>query len=763
MNRSGQLLLAIAALVIGATIWIVGNSASAPREGQPDPTERSLGAKVGDAVLLDDPGVDTSLSLQARPAEDAERAPGIPSVTETNDQVLLRGVVMDSSKLPVTAFTVTVTPGEWFNEAGYLDLSAQGQLGQWNAEHGGTKFDFEHDQGEFEVLVPMGHDLLVTASAGGFNTYTWSTQALSLDPDSTLAINEHEGRRVIPAEACLPKAPSPIHLTLTRMPIAGRVVLPTGAPCGRASVRIYVKGVLMRTVETDPWGEFGTYIDGYLEWHDEILLTAGHEDWVASLPTPLSLTEARPLPLLQLILRAGGRLEGSVVNPNGAPTIGFVDVTYEAGPGLDGSGFQSVRTLDGQFAFDRLIPGTHIVKFQPQGQPVNDPLLSTEAWMIGDVEIVEGETAHLILGAPSAGTVWLKGKLTRDGVGVPNGSVSAIPEGRVTEASWSRTRTNEHGEYAMSLRGPGPYVVMAAERPGGPVTVETLVTVPDAETFDLDLAIPTGSIGGRLTDARGLGVTDATITVMGARHSFMDLAEGQRAFRSDEDGQFLITGLPADTYTIQVTRKRGGGTAAQGGIVISAAHPHRDVDFQLKAQGALLVIVVDALGTPVPGATVFLRTENGSMLDTGTELTTNSHGESTFDEVPTLPFTIIARKGARTSLESAPMRVPADTLGRLTLPLIEGTMLAVTSVDGQGRNHSATVTVQDAEGRDWSTMLSMEDLERQRTAGFSSSQIRTGPLPPGTYLVSATDLAGDVVHKTISLQGETDVQLELKF
>ena len=110
------------------------------------------------------------------------------------------------------------------------------------------------------------------------------------------------------------------------------------------------------------------------------------------------------------------------------------------------------------------------------------------------------------------------------------------------------------------------------------------------------------------------------------------------------------------------------------------------------------------------------------------------------------------------------MRVPAaDSLGRLTLPLTEGTMLEITSIDGQGRNHSATVTVQDAEGRDWSTMLSLEDLEHLRTRGFSSSQSRTGPLPPGIYEVRATNLAGEVVRKSVTLQGETDVQVELKF
>ena len=96
--------------------------------------------------------------------------------------------------------------------------------------------------------------------------------------------------------------------------------------------------------------------------------------------------------------------------------------------------------------------------------------------------------------------------------------------------------------------------------------------------------------------------------------------------------------------------------------------------------------------------------------------------------------------------------------------LEEGTILWVKLLDGDGNGIQASISVLDEEGRQVGTMVALDDIfDLLGGEGFSMTERRIGPLPPGEYQVIATTADGREETKPVHLRKRTERRLSIYF
>jgi hypothetical protein len=190
---------------------------------------------------------------------------------------------------------------------------------------------------------------------------------------------------------------------------------------------------------------------------------------------------------------------------------------------------------------------------------------------------------------------------------------SGIISGRVTNAAngdplvgasivassngfFGSATTNDTGYYRITDGlGTGTYTVLVSYGSGYDMVPGVSVT-QGSETSGVDVALtipPSGTITGRVTNATGNPIEDASVS-----------AEGTSGFGSDttdSDGYYVInTGLETGTYTVNVTAT-GYVSQEQTEVNVVVDQVTADVDFQLAAaQSGRISGQILTEGTPIP-------------------------------------------------------------------------------------------------------------------------------------------------------------------
>jgi hypothetical protein len=164
----------------------------------------------------------------------------------------------------------------------------------------------------------------------------------------------------------------------------------------------------------------------------------------------------------------------------------------------------------------------------------------------------------------------------------------------------------------------------------------------------------------------------------------------------------------------------------------------------------------------VSGAAVFVRDSAGRVVNPLSSCMTNTEGRFKFDGASPGSYTLSARREQQTTRESAPVRASSGEVAEVELVMEGGTMLKVSVEDSQGNSVRASIRVVDDAGREYGNMMSAESFRTMFTEGFSSTEQRLGPLPPGKYRVTATDDAGKSESKPLSLSGQAERNLRIK-
>jgi protocatechuate 3,4-dioxygenase beta subunit len=665
--------------------------------------------------------------------------------------VALRGRVTDLAGDPVKEFSARATQ---------QDTGAMFGIGAVRRD--GT-FDDEEGRFELEHLAPAVWD--VEVSARGYATS--ETQQVRLP--------QLEGE------------PELIFVLEPAASVAGTVYDTEEAPVSGARVALELPiGERVAAMSSDGIPEVFTDVDGHFVMEDldpgSVALVASHEGFAGSAPAALEVRSGEHVDGVELRLRIGGTLTGIVYDDAGEPAAGRTVIaqitpTYSA---------QHLLTTDGagEFRVEHLEPGTWQVVATAN-------LLSGETgdeidmgeflgnMKMASAQIVDGEETHVELGAPPADPVLLRGHVTHAGAGVPGAMITLVPEdvepGAVMAAMKMKV-TDDDGRFEVQLDHPGAYLmtVQTGVNVGQQNAVEYTQRIPDdVEEHHVAVELPGGRISGRVLGPDGQPAADCRVTMS---------VEGGVAFGSfmggnyveittDAEGRYTGRYLRPGTYTVAAGGVALGGLLGgetesgrevRSGVRLSDGERLEGLDFRLEKPGMLSGEVLEPDGTPVVGASVFVRDEDGHLLERFSLTTTNGAGHFEYAGLAPGRYTASARVAGRASQESEPASVAAGGSGMVQLTLLDGAMLRVVVVDKTGAEVRAQVSVVDAEGREMAGMLSMADIMESPGGDFSSEEQRIGPLADGKYTVSATTADGRRAARSVSLSGRIERRVKLR-
>lgn len=223
-------------------------------------------------------------------------------------------------------------------------------------------------------------------------------------------------------------------------------------------------------------------------------------------------------------------------------------------------------------------------------------------------------------GLPVCGTVQ-----HHDGSRVPRAALTLID---VQGQQIGRGGSGEDGRYALSVPGPGSYVLIAAA--GGHQPQAVSVTVGE-RPVELDVVLGgAGRLAGTVVTADGSPVRDAAVTLTDVR------GEVVASTRSGREGGYVITELVAGEYTLAASAPAFRPAALP--VSVQASRETRQ-DIELAGGAVLRGTVRAGGGRPVEDARVTLLDAAGNVVDT---LTTGPDGIFRFVDLSSGEYTVIA-------------------------------------------------------------------------------------------------------------------------
>jgi len=649
----------------------------------------------------------------------------------------VRGRVVDTAQVPVERFQLSA---RW----------VAGRSGDNDAR------PFESPEGAFELWLGAGEHRL-SVSAEGFEP-----------------LDEAASRVEVPLAA-------PLELVLRRQAaVTGVVLSPQGAPLAGARVEARSGASSGRGFGGGPFGgggggpsarsdDNGAFVLSKLS-PGAVRLVARADGFAPSEPRTVELDSGGSASDVVLQLRVGGRIEGVVYDANGAPDAGRMIVVGSFGPGSGGDmAGQATSDAAGRFTIEHVTPGTHNLVATPRmnslGRDAN-PASMMASLKMTSVEVFDGQTAQVVLGAPPAAPVKLSGRVTRGDEPVREGTLTAIAEGGSMLESLKFTALGAQGDYALTLDKPGRYTLIVGRRMGDAGGVEFFVEIPAVAEHRLDLALPGGAIRGRVVGADG-----APLRGVAVRHELegaggLTMFDMGRPNTTDEQGAFEIPSLAAGVYTVRAGGSGFGASAAWGAAVRSGVSVAADsaafVEFELQAPGTIAGVVRGADGEPLADASVFVRDAKGVLINPFSNTRTDGLGRFRYESAAPGEYSVAARGASSATGASSSVRVTSGAVSEVELSAAAATMLEIEIENEAGGAVRYQVRVLDEAGHDHATMMSMDSLQKMMSGGLSSTRRRVGPLPPGKYKVYVTPPGGKTEWKSVSLSGQSERTLKVR-
>jgi protocatechuate 3,4-dioxygenase beta subunit len=627
---------------------------------------------------------------------------------------------------------------------------------------------FDDPDGAFQVSGMRAGRWKVRASADGWATSEWQ-----------------------PVELPRPEGAAPVSLVLAPEATAAGVVLdPHGKPVAGAMVRQELD--LVQTIadaagvddvdaaRTDEEGRFelGGLATG------AVSLVASHPGHVDSKTVAVEVASGTRTDGVTLQLRVGGVLTGEVFDDDGEPAGGVQIVIQETTTFLptmmraepDGT-FRRESMKPGKYQITAMIgdvDANELFTEEDEGEPDWASFLTGMRTDIAEIE--EGEETHVVLGAPPSDPVHVTGTVRHADGPVRKAMVTMLPEGSVGIGAFKYTQTNDEGEFEVKLDHPGNYLLQVqilGENAMAQNAMEFPQVVPEGQEHHVDVELPGGRITGRVIDRDGNPIpnTRVSLTVDGGVELGSFLGKRYVEQRTDADGRYVLEHLDPDVYVVSAGGTIAGGAfggaaeagrVSRGGLVLRDGEWVQDVDFRLREPGEVSGQVVDVTGSPVEGASIFVRDEQGFVLERFSMCATDGAGRFRYSGVAPGKYTLSARTADLASLESRPVVVPEGGIGQAVITVEAGTMLIVSVVDPEGAVQDPKILVVDEDGRQVNGMVSYTEILSSRSRLYSTEEQSVGPLPPGSYTVTARASDGRAVTKPVTLSGQAERRLKIR-
>ncbi|MCC7013362.1 MAG: carboxypeptidase regulatory-like domain-containing protein [Planctomycetes bacterium] len=511
-------------------------------------------------------------------------------------------------------------------------------------------------------------------------------------------------------------------------------------------------------------------------------LVAKAEGFAESAPVSVEVRPAEETTGVVLQMRLGGTITGEVYAENGEPIAGGqVMVQMSADPLL-----QRFATADaqGHFVFEHVVPGSWNVMYfalDAMQAPTSEGEGADLASMFSNMKmtsatVTEGAETHVVLGAPPANPVLVKGRVLSGTQGVPGVVITLFADGAKSMGSLKFVSSDAEGRYSVRVDEPGRFAV-SVQKPGvagQQQTVSYSLVVPEVEEYEHDFALPVGAIAGRVLGEDGQPAKGARVSLStdGPVPNGALLGEHFAEIATDDDGRYELVWLRPGSYTVAVGGApfagMFGGSASsgrqlRGGVEVHEGRRTEGIDFRLRKPGRIEGVVRSSAGQPAAEAAIFLRDAQGRTLERFSMVATDGTGKFTYDGLEPGDYTVLARTDAETSAESQLVRVKEASTTDVELALGAGTVLIVTLSGDDGQPLDCSVAVLDEQGRQVNGTLSLTEVMKAFSSGaFTSKEQRVGPLPPGKYRVTVTTADGRKTTKPVNLTGQAERKLNVR-
>ncbi|MCH2106431.1 MAG: carboxypeptidase-like regulatory domain-containing protein, partial [Planctomycetes bacterium] len=567
--------------------------------------------------------------------------------------------------------------------------------------------------------------------------------------------------------------------------IAGLVLDPNGAPVegcevtastGESSSRGRWGGGSSESEESVS-AEDGTFtIEGLKE--GKYKLSADSEEWAGNMPVEIQLVEGQEVIGVTVQLLQGGTIVGTVFGEDGQPVAGRSVMVSQGGfMGMGGNmGGEETTDASGRFLVERVTPGAYQVMTQPTMEEISEvfedgerePGFADFMSLVEtvSVDVADGETVEVMLGAPPAAPVVVTGRVLDGDQPITTGSVLAVADGQGFMAGSETARIDGAGRYEMTLDAPGDYVflVQGAGSGFGGFGVDFPVTIPETELFEFDLTMPSAGITGVVYGSDGAPRGGISVSLRPVSNMAMSGVSGMRYEGAGEDGEFSFLRLRPGSYIVQAGGRtwRDEPTGAVSQLVDVEEGQQVDLRLELEDPGTVEGVVLAQDGSPVEGATVFFRTAVGTVQTSRQPVVTGGDGKFRHNGLAPGSVTVVARSSSGSTQESASVQVRAGDISNVELVLEEGTILRCVCEDAAGDPLRASISVVDEEGREQTSLRTREQWMEVFTGGGEQRETRVGPLPPGKYEVIFTTDDGETARRVVRLTGRPERRVRVR-
>lgn len=313
--------------------------------------------------------------------------------------------------------------------------------------------------------------------------------------------------------------------------------------------------------------------DGTAGERRNILVT--RQGFVSALAPNIELPQTKPL---EVVLKPSSKIEGRVVDADGAPVEGANVVAWPEGRssmdyGRSYSEHREPTGVDGRFELSEVAPGPTLIQVTKSG---------FQALTVGGLEVpadrpLQGVELRLVVGAQLSGTL-------TDAAGEPVGGalVKAMgPDGQMSEGGFAQT--DGDGRFLISSLALGAHTISTMGE-GLNRASKNIIIEPGENRVDLQM-MATVTVSGHVFEASGRPLQGAQVMLHPQdQRGFM---AGQTGADSLADGSFEIDQVPAGRYRVQA-HKEGLGSRQLPEMLEVAEAPISGLELRLGGGGRVL-------------------------------------------------------------------------------------------------------------------------------------------------------------------------------
>lgn len=315
------------------------------------------------------------------------------------------------------------------------------------------------------------------------------------------------------------------------------------------------------------------------------------------------VSDREPMPLL-VELHRGASIEGRVDLPEGGPAVGAAVAIRPDRPTPAPAVPTGVTDAAGRFRFDGLTAGAKYT--------ISAALAEVDRRLAGTTEAVPGRESvalRLAEGAPLEGESGSARTIRfTDPDGAPVSELEFVPVRRSGRTVRRMGRSPGPAEIVIPEPDAGwdlfLVVVAARDRSGRRLAGGNVGPIPPGPDPFVVRLEPEGRIEGSVVDPEGRAVPGVRVyvaaTPLGGTGRW-STSDTFAATISDDDGRFVLGGLPAGTHSVSVLPVRERLVSAIPPVPVGTT----DLRIRFTSAASATVTVLDDEDRPLPGATVF--------------------------------------------------------------------------------------------------------------------------------------------------------------